>query len=258
MMRQRGKGARPSPGFPPVAGAPMSSRQARADAFRAHVEPEIDVLLRVGQTLTGSWADAEDLVQDTLIRAWKAIDRFDGAHPRAWLLTILRNAHRNSLRRQRPDLTDDIAALDRARPAFGATEPRSPHDRLDDTVLRDDLETAVASLDERFRTVLLLIDVDQLTYAEVAEVLELPVGTVMSRLSRARDRVRKQLRPTVRGRGSPRVGDGERDSSTGEIPKRDSKKDKNVDSHNSTTGSSTRNSTGGHVPTSGPAGGRKP
>jgi RNA polymerase sigma-70 factor (ECF subfamily) len=188
----------------------MGSRRARADAFSTHVEPEIEVLLRVAQTLTGSWADAEDLVQDTLIRAWKAIDRFDGAHPRAWLLTILRNAHRNSLRRQRPDITDDTATLDRARPAFGATEPRSPQDTVEETALGDDLEIAVAGLDERFRTVLLLIDVDQLTYAEVADVLDVPVGTVMSRLSRARDRIRKQLRPALRGPASVADGVGDR------------------------------------------------
>lgn len=244
MMGRRGNDARPSPGSRPVAGASTGSRQARADAFRTHVEPQIDVLLRVGQTLTGSWADAEDLVQDTLIRAWKAIDRFDGAHPRAWLLTILRNAHRNSLRRQRPDITDDDAALDRARPAFGATEPRSPQDTVDDTVLRDELETAVAGLDERFRTVLLLIDVDQLSYAEVAEVLDLPVGTVMSRLSRARDRIRKQLRPAGRGPGSPPPGSG-------------------GNAHNDTrtstrTTKNVKNSSGGDdAARSGPASGRK-
>ena len=64
---------------------------------------------------------------------------------------------------------------------------------MTDLILDDDLQCAVNSLDPRFRTVLLLIDVDQLSYAEVAEVLGIPVGTVMSRLSRARDRVRAQL-----------------------------------------------------------------
>ncbi|WP_246486581.1 RNA polymerase sigma factor [Kribbella qitaiheensis] len=173
-----------------------SSSASRQDVFRTHVEPEIEVLLRVGQTLTGSWADGEDLVQETLIRAWTAIDRFDGAHPRAWLLTILRNAHLNSLRRQRPDLTDDTASFDRARPAFGATAPPGPEQTVIDRALDEDLERAVARLDEKFRTVLLLIDVDLLTYTEAAELLGIPVGTVMSRLSRARDRVRLQLRAT--------------------------------------------------------------
>lgn len=153
-------------------------------------------MLRVGRTLTGSWPDAEDLVQDALIRAWKAIDRFDGAHPRAWLLTILRNAHRNAQRRQRPELADDTLDLETARPAFGASLSASPEDTVTDRALDEDLSTALAGLDETFRIVLLLIDVDDLSYAEVADLLDIPVGTVMSRLSRARDRVRTQLRHT--------------------------------------------------------------
>lgn len=172
------------------------SALSRQEAFRQHVEPEIEVMLRVGATLTGSWPDAEDLVQDSLLRAWKAIDRFDGAHPRAWLLTILRNAHRNSHRRQRPDLADEGIDLETARPAFGATVAPSPEDAVADKVFDDDLSTALAALDERFRTVLLLIDVDDLSYADVAALLDIPIGTVMSRLSRARDRVRTHLRAT--------------------------------------------------------------
>ncbi len=166
---------------------------ARKDAFRRFVEPEIDVLLRVGRTLTGSWPDAEDLVQDTLIRAYRGIDRFDGAHPRAWLLTILRNTNINSHRRQRPDLIDEPDTVDRHRPAFGTATAPSPESVVTDLIFGDDLQRAVNSLDPKFRAVLLLIDVDQLTYAEVAEVLGVPVGTVMSRLSRARDRARTQL-----------------------------------------------------------------
>jgi len=188
-----GKGAAGSPGFGAVDSASCATRDREA-VFRADIEPEIDVLLRVGYSLTGSWVDAEDLVQDTLIRAWRALDRFDGAHPRAWLLTILRRTHLNSLRRHRPDVTGDPLVLERGRPAFGAT-PGVAHgaDQVVDRQLGDELGTAVAALGETFRVVLLLIDVDQLTYAEAAAVLGVPVGTVYSRLSRARDRVRRQL-----------------------------------------------------------------
>ena len=99
------------------------------------------------------------------------------------MLTILRHTHLNSHRRQRPDLARE-------------TYPRalSPEQTLTDQVLSDSVEIALASLDPRFRTVLLLIDVDQLTYTETAGLLDIPVGTVMSRLSRARDRVRTHLR----------------------------------------------------------------
>jgi RNA polymerase sigma-70 factor (ECF subfamily) len=182
------------PGCPGVSSAPTDSPAQRQHAFRTYVEPEIEVLLRVAQTLTGSGADSEDLVQDTLIRAYRAIEGFDGAHPRAWLLTILRHTYLNSHRRQRPDLAPEITDLDGQRPAFGAAIAASPEQTVTDQVLDDSVETALAALDPKFRTVLLLIDVDQLTYAEVADLLGMPVGTVMSRLSRARDRVRTDLR----------------------------------------------------------------
>jgi len=189
-----GKGERRSAGFPGVNSAPTESTAERQHAFRVYVEPEIEVLLRVARTLTGSWADSEDLVQDTLVRAYRGIGRFDGAHPRAWLLTILRHTHLNSHRRQRPDLADEVGDLEGQQPAFGVTTVPSPEQTVTDRVLDDGVEAAVADLDPKFRTVLLLIDVDQLTYAEVADLLAIPVGTVMSRLSRARDRVRNQLR----------------------------------------------------------------
>jgi RNA polymerase sigma-70 factor (ECF subfamily) len=189
-----GKGERRSPGFPIVTSAPTASVAERQHAFRVYVEPEIEVLLRVARTLTGSWADCEDLVQDTLVRAYRGIGGFDGAHPRAWLLTILRHTHVNAHRRRRPDLADEAGDLDGQPPAFGAATAPSPEQTVTERVLDDGIEAAVADLDPKFRTVLLLIDVDQLTYAEVAGLLAIPVGTVMSRLSRARVRVRHQLR----------------------------------------------------------------
>lgn len=166
----------------------------RAEAFATHVEPEIDVLLRVAHTLTGSWSDGEDVVQETLIRAYRAIDSFDGRHPRAWLLTILRRTHLNSVRRTRPVLVED-QTLERRRPAFGqAASAASPEDVVGEAHLDDDIEQALLALDPRFRTAVLLVDVHQLTYAEAADLLGVPLGTLMSRLSRARARLRKQLR----------------------------------------------------------------
>lgn len=193
MTARRGKKANASAGSPRVKSSVVDATATRQDAFVRYVEPEIAVMLRVAQTLTGSWADSEDLVQDTMIRAYRAIDRFDGAHPRAWLLTILRRVHLSSHRRQRPDLLAEPSTLDQHRPAFGARSAPSAEDAVTDLVPDEALQRALDSLDVRFRTVLLLVDVDQLTYAEAAEVLGIPTGTVMSRLSRARQRVRAQL-----------------------------------------------------------------
>lgn len=170
----------------------MTAEQARG--FRLYVEPEIEVLLRVASTLTGP-SEAEDLVQETLVRAWRSVDRFDGRHPRAWLLTILRNTNMNMNRRRRPDTVAEFADFTSTRPAFGI-EPQGTEDTVMSQILSDDLERAVQSLSPKFRTALLLIDVDQLTYTEAASALGVPVGTVMSRLSRARQRVRRHLEPT--------------------------------------------------------------
>lgn len=166
---------------------------SRAEAFRTMVEPEIPVMLRVARTLTGSSADAEDAVQESLIRAYRALDTFDGAYPRAWLLTILRNTSANMYRRKRPDLVEDWDAMARNRPAFGAERPVTPEDATLDAILDEDLESGLAALDPRFRSVIVLVDIHGLSYAECAEALDIPIGTVMSRLSRARERMRNHL-----------------------------------------------------------------
>lgn len=164
----------------------------RRAAFRDVVEPEIAVMLRVARSLTGHDQDAEDLVQDALVRAFRAIDRFDGRHPRAWLLTIVRNTHLNLVRKRRPTVVEDLD-LPGSRPAFGPTAVASAEDEVVAGVVDADLRAAVAALDPRFRSVLVLVDVHDLSYAEAAATLGVPVGTVMSRLSRARSRVRAAL-----------------------------------------------------------------
>jgi RNA polymerase sigma-70 factor (ECF subfamily) len=170
---------------------PVSVR-GRDQRFRDQVLVELPVLLRVARRLTRDGNDAEDLVQDTLVRAYRAFDRFDGRYPRAWLLTILRNAHRNQLRKHRPDLMDDEVA--------GALPAKGEDGRIDgvlDAALRDDLDPivrdALTSLSPKHRAVIALVDLDGLTYREAAELLEVPVGTVMSRLHRARAKVRSHL-----------------------------------------------------------------
>jgi RNA polymerase sigma-70 factor, ECF subfamily len=159
-------------------------------AFEQYVLPEIEVLLRVAHSLTRNHTEAEDLVQDTLLRAYRGIDGFDGRHPRAWLLTILRNTHINRHRRRRPELLrDPDSAYDRLAAAAST-------DRADATVDDEfdvEIVRALDALDAPFRRVVELVDIDGLSYAEAAEVLDVPVGTVMSRLHRARSRIRDRL-----------------------------------------------------------------
>ena len=170
---------------------------ADSDAkFEQYVLPEVEVMLRVAQSLTRNRADAEDLVQDSLIRAYKAIDRFDGRHPRAWLLTILRNTNINRNRRRRPELLrDPDTQLERLAQSPVDDEATRP-DRFVDLEFDADLEDALESLTDPFREVIELVDMDGLAYAEAAEVLGIPVGTVMSRLHRGRRKIREQLRRT--------------------------------------------------------------
>lgn len=168
------------------------SNSAQDVRFREQVLAELDVLYRVARRLTGDAHDAEDLVQDVLLRAYRAFDRFDGRYPRAWLLTIMRNTHVNMLRKRRPDLLEDEVV--QALPAVGddgrrdGTPERALHDHFDPIV-----REALASLSAKHRAVIALVDLDGLTYQEAADMLDVPTGTAMSRLHRARRKVRAHL-----------------------------------------------------------------
>lgn len=162
--------------------------KARFDHF---VVPEIDVMLRVARSITGHTAEAEDLVQDALLRAYRAIDKFDGKHPRAWLLTIVRHTNVNRNRRQRPTLLDDPDAPEVESQAGASV---STEDAYLDGTFDASVEASLAGLAPDARGVIELVDLAGLSYAEAAEVLDVPIGTVMSRLHRARRRIREDLR----------------------------------------------------------------
>ncbi len=161
-------------------------------AFDRYVVPEIPVLYRVALSLTGQKADAEDLVQETLVRAFRAADRFDGAYPRAWLLTILRRAHLNRVRGRRPVLLHDGESVERSLENTGP-----PVASAEDVVISEEFEAVVSdalrALPDKHRAVVTLVDIEGLSYQEAADVLGVPRGTVMSRLHRARARIRARL-----------------------------------------------------------------
>jgi RNA polymerase sigma-70 factor (ECF subfamily) len=172
---------------------PSPTDPEREHAFRTHVVPEFELLYAMGVRLTRDPHEAEDLVQDTLLRAYRAIHRFDGRHPRAWLLTILRNTNINRGRKKTPALLFDPGhTLSQVTAAGadgrdGAAEPAL--DRIADPVL----VKALQNLSEDHQAVVALVDVDGLTYQQAADLLDVPVGTVMSRLHRARRRLRTVL-----------------------------------------------------------------
>jgi RNA polymerase sigma-70 factor (ECF subfamily) len=171
---------------------PSTPTSVDNDAFRRYVVPELPVLLRVARRITGNPIDAEDLVQETVIRAHRAVDRFDGRYPRAWLLTILRNTWRNMNRRTRPrllDTDDELLSV----PATGADGRSGAEEHVVDRMLDAELAAGLRNLSDAHRVVVLLVDIDGLTYQEAADVLGVPSGTVMSRLHRARKRLRARL-----------------------------------------------------------------
>ena len=157
--------------------------------FRQGVEATIPALRRYARALTRDPEIADDLVQDTLVRALRSEHLFHGGDVRSWLYTILTNLNRNRLRSlaRRPALSpiEDNDAPDQAGPEAGGR----------------DIERALATLAEDQRAALLLVVLEGLTYREVAEVQGVPIGTVMSRLARARVQIKTYLdgeRPALR------------------------------------------------------------
>ncbi|MGH1491865.1 MAG: sigma-70 family RNA polymerase sigma factor [Acidimicrobiales bacterium] len=163
-------------------------------AFNEFVLPELDILYRTAWSLTRADAEAQDLVQDTLLRAFRAIERFDGRYPRAWLLTIMRNANINRARKKKPDLLDDPdATFERSRDFADNDDPES---LVMEPLFDSAIEDAFRDLPDKFREVVELVDLNGLAYQEAADVLDVPVGTIMSRLHRARKRIRDHLEKT--------------------------------------------------------------
>jgi RNA polymerase sigma-70 factor (ECF subfamily) len=165
---------------------------ARSPAFEREALSLLDSLYRTARRLTRVPSDAEDLVQDTYLKAFRAEGRFTpGTNLKAWLFTILHNTARNRLRdHARESVTFDSDAVDRAvaaRPDLAAGRvDETPETRLLRETLDPDLQAAVDGLPAPFREAVWLRDVEEFSYAEMAEMLGVPIGTVMSRISRGR------------------------------------------------------------------------
>jgi RNA polymerase sigma factor (sigma-70 family) len=168
------------------------------DEFERTAMPHSSSLLRVARRLSSDAASAEDLVQETLLRAWRNFRQFrSGTNARAWLFRILLNAfYAQSRRRRAEPVTLGISEVEEISPDFAA----SGIFEFDAA----DVTRALAALPINYRTVLLLGVVEGFTCGEIAGILSLPVGTVMSRLSRARQALRVQLGAAAKcaGRGA--------------------------------------------------------
>jgi RNA polymerase sigma-70 factor (ECF subfamily) len=171
---------------------PKAAGPNRTATFEVDALACLDSLYRTALRLTHVPADAEDLVQETYLKAFRAADRFQaGTNLRAWLFTILHNTARNRARdRARDTVRADSEAVERAEDSAGAWSRGGSTDTPETILLREtltpDLQAAIEALPEAFRQAVWLRDVEEFSYAEIAEMLSIPVGTVMSRISRGR------------------------------------------------------------------------
>lgn len=168
-------------------------KRSRKASFDEYVVPELELLYRVALAMTGKPENAEDLVQETLLRAFRGIERFDGRHPRAWLLTILRNALANQVRKKVPLPVSDLDG-ESSTPESVSDHRDSPEFQVVDQAFDGAVAAAFEDLPGKFREVVALVDIGGLSYAEAAARLGVPVGTVMSRLHRGRTRIREALK----------------------------------------------------------------
>jgi RNA polymerase sigma-70 factor (ECF subfamily) len=177
----------------------------RAREFETVALVHLDALYRTALRLTHNRADAEDLVQEACLRAFRSFHRFaPGTNCRAWLFTILRNAFLNRVRNEGREMLEGQSTLVDAA-LENAVEPSAARDNPEEeflqTVLHGDVDRALRALPLFFREAVILADLEGLTYRELAEVLNCPIGTVMSRLSRGRRLLRESLGRFAREHG---------------------------------------------------------
>jgi RNA polymerase sigma factor (sigma-70 family) len=178
-------------------GSPMS--EASHVRFREVVQPHLGDALAFARGLTGNMADAEDVVQEACVKALSGIDGYAGGNARAWLLTIVRHAAFTWLARNRPKNlvlvgeTEALAEVENPSDAARNALADGPEAALIAKADAAALEAAIATLAPPFREILVLRDINELSYRDIAAMLAIPIGTVMSRLSRARGLVLAEL-----------------------------------------------------------------
>lgn len=169
--------------------------------FAEDAMPLMDGLYSAAMRMTRNAADAEDLVQETYLKAFNAYERFEtGTNLKAWMYRILTNSYINAYRKKqrRPDESDiddieDLYLYRRLGGAESAVLSRSAEDELLEMLGEDEVKLALEDLPEHYRMPILLADVEGFAYKEIAEILDVPIGTVMSRLHRGRKQLQKRL-----------------------------------------------------------------
>jgi RNA polymerase sigma-70 factor (ECF subfamily) len=181
--------------------------------FDSQVMPYVDSLYNTAYRMTRSSEDAEDLVQETFFKAYKYYDKFEeGTNLKAWLFKILKNTFINNYRKKKleprsVDFAEIEDSFERIVRRDNADRPSDPESEFFTGVLDDDVRKALESLPYDYRMVVILADLEDFSYKEIAEILDCPVGTVMSRLYRGRKLLEKALLRYARRHGYIRGGE---------------------------------------------------
>ncbi len=180
------------PDVPPETVAAAQRGEERA--FEAIVEHYQGSVFRIALRICGNRTRAEELAQDAFLRLWRKLDKFDTTRPlRPWLLRLARNVCLNAVRKWQPRTVPIHGDDEDARPPEPEADGPSAHQQAAAHELAERIEDAIAELPEDYRSVVTLRHAEGMAYAEIAETLDLPLGTVKVRLHRARERLRQLL-----------------------------------------------------------------
>ncbi len=173
--------------------------------FEKEALPHMDALYNFALKMTGDTDDAHDLVQETFLKAFRFFDKFErGTNCKAWLFRILKNSFINDYRKssKEPDKVD-YDDIQNFYENIKATDIKTQHAEADvfSKLLDDDISSAISSLPEDFRTVIILSDIEGFNYEEIADFIDCPVGTVRSRLHRARKMLYAKLHNYAKEKG---------------------------------------------------------
>ena len=183
----------------------MNSTQSKQSLFEQEALPHMNALYSFAVRLCRDRDDASDLLQETFLKGYRFFDKFEsGTNCKAWLFRILKNTYINQYRKDKKepdtieyDTIEEFYDLIRSE----STESTDLQKRIFDNLLDDEISIALDSLPESFRTAIILCDLEVMTYEEISEILECPIGTVRSRLHRARNILASKLIKYAKNRG---------------------------------------------------------
>jgi RNA polymerase sigma-70 factor (ECF subfamily) len=177
----------------------------RYEEFEKEALPHMDALYNFALRLTGDSDDANDLVQETYLKAFRFFDKYErGTNSKAWLFRILKNSYINDYRKQSKEPSKvDYDDIENFYENIKSSDVKSSHIAQDafSNLMGDEISKAIADLPEDFRTVILLSDIEGFTYEEIADFVDVPIGTVRSRLHRARKMLYAKLHKYAKEKG---------------------------------------------------------